>query len=193
MQRLLVETKAMFDTFEKWDVFLELCKLKREIVEDWYSALFVGMKNRFLKDDIVAGWSFNAKTYNTYVWYLSKYGPLSIGIWFEGCFQLNMWADANTCNLDKTKELLNTDPCFQPILTAFGNIDGRFVDGYIVKGNLSWELEGYYGRPEEERLAYYAYKETDHMIAQVSTIIDRFRKDERVTALLEKLNEEAKK
>ena len=59
-QELLKQAKALFDSPEKWNAFLELVWQKDEIRNQWFIKLREEANKKFSTEEFVEGWVFNA-------------------------------------------------------------------------------------------------------------------------------------
>ena len=83
-QELLNQTKAMFDSPEKWNAFLELVGQKDSIRNSWFLNLKEDITTTFISPDSkTEDWDIKIRGYFSYQWFLKAYGENSISIWIE--------------------------------------------------------------------------------------------------------------
>jgi len=178
----------IFDSFEKWDSFLDLAASAGEMRQRWYLNFQKLAERRFNCDDVVQGWDYKCWNYDSMRWYLSEFGLDSICLQLGWSGELTLLFAGADANLNHISILLKTDK-FLPLLNPF-MISSRFFEGprlAIESRNLS------FGSPYDtnipiERLAWYAGNATELFVDQIASKVNKFRKDEHLVTLLRELN-----
>jgi hypothetical protein len=191
-QELIKQAMGLFDTPEKWNLFLELVCRKDSIRDKWFTILKEKANKYFSTEGVVNGWGFKSSGFWNFHWYLSVHGEKSISLWLEaGNFLL--YADGSYINIEEAESLLRTER-FALIITAFGNnIQELFNGNYFVKEERNFIFDS----PDDgnfhyDRLAWYAGNRTEDFLEQIIDKVNRFRKNPEITKLLHELNSETK-
>lgn len=192
-KELLNEVVKIFDSCEKFLSFWELATQK-DVIKEHLSKPIKPLLDKYFKENKVDGWSYTecGTPYIDACWYLKEFGKGSLAIRLGFFFQIRLLEeDLLKFNRNKISELLKNDE-YSPLFDAFERRD--FEEKY---GCHIIEVGNYYfgdqndGRFNEEQSAWFATYETQKMAEQIIAKIERFRKNEVVTNLLRKLNEES--
>lgn len=187
-QELLKQAKAMFDSPEKWNAFLELLWQKDEIRNQWYQKLKEEANKKFSTDEFVEGWVFNSWGVWDLHWYQKEHGDKSIGLLIGWWGEMTLYCNSDFYDTVKIHDLLRTER-FAPLLSCFNRID-RFYEG----GRLAIEMRNFsFGSPHDtkfdtDRLSWYAGNQTDDFLNQLVEKVNRYRKNEEMNSLLHELN-----
>lgn len=187
-QELLKQAKAMFDSPEKWNAFLELVCQKDEIRNQWYQKLKEEANKKFSTDELVEGWVFNSWGVWDLHWYQKVHGDKSIGLLIGWWGEMTLYCNSDFYDTVKIHDLLRTER-FAPLLSCFNRID-RFYEG----GRLAIEMRNFsFGSPHDtkfdtDRLSWYAGNQTDDFLNQLVEKVNRYRKNEEMNSLLHELN-----
>ena len=187
-QELLKQAKAMFDSPEKWNAFLELVCQKDEIRNQWYQKLKEEANKKFSTDEFVEGWVFNSWGVWDLHWYQKEHGDKSIGLLIGWWGEMTLYCNSDFYDTVKIHDLLRTER-FAPLLSCFNRID-RFYEG----GRLAIEMRNFsFGSPHDtkfdtDRLSWYAGNQTDDFLNQLVEKVNRYRKNEEMNSLLHELN-----
>jgi hypothetical protein len=198
-QELLNQVKNLFDTFEKWNAFLELSAQMGEIKTNFFTKVRDPLYKYFIENP-VEGWvceSWGNPDFDLR-WYLTDFGKNSLGIGIAWTFDFVLTLeDAEKFDSVKIEQLLKT-PEYSKILTAFERIDYQFTEvrrKIIETGNYQFGSPYDYNfkDPNKTILSWYAGNRTNEFVDQIIKKVERFRKDTEVTRLLRQLNELSKK
>ncbi len=190
LQNNVATTASLFDTPEKWNVYLEIQPMKAEIVKLWFTKLGYELVNRFHKS-AVDKWNFDK---GGMTWYLSKFGSRSLALWLEEQYNdFSLWADNEFFDQEKISILLKTEK-YAPIRAAFSRLDELNNGPYqiIERGNYYFDSD-HDGHFNEDSLAWYAGNDTQRLVNQIVEKVDRFRKDKQLTDLLAEICRESKR
>lgn len=187
-QELLKKAKAMFDSPEKWNAFLELVWQKDEIRNQWFIKLKEETAKKFATDEFVEGWVFNTWGVWDMHWYQKDHGDKSISL------LLGWWGEMTlNCNSDhydtiKIQELLRTEK-FAPLLTCFSRIDRHFEGGRIAIEMRNFSFGSAYDTKfNTDKMGWYAGNRTEDFVKQIADKVNKYRKDEKMNSLLHELN-----
>ncbi|MEI6766792.1 MAG: hypothetical protein WCM76_14275 [Bacteroidota bacterium] len=192
-KELIEQAKAMFDTPEKWNAFLELFWQRDEIRNQWYSKLKEEANKRFKRVDSENGWSFNSWGFWDMHWYLTADGDKSISLLLGWWGELTLFCDENYFDTVKITELLKTEK-FAPLLSGFNRIDRFFERGRIAIEIRNFSFASVYDSHFDlERLAWFAGNKTEDFLNQIVNKVNIYREDEKMTSLISELNQLTKK
>lgn len=187
-QELLKQTKALFDSPEKWNAFLELVWQKDEIRNQWFIKLKEEANKKFTTDEFVDGWVFNSWGVCDMHWYQKEHGDKSISLFLGWLGELTLHCNSDFYDIAKINDLLRTER-FSPLLSCLNRID-RFFEG----GRFAIEIRNFsFGSPydtkfDADRLAWFAGNQTDIFLNQIIDKVNKLRKDEKMNILLDELN-----
>jgi len=194
-QELLTHAIKMFDSFDKWNSFIELSNLRGEIRVRYFEKLKIGLNKHFI-NDTNDFWSFKPIINEQYRWHLKAFGAESICLLWR-VQDLILWCNPAIVNAQLAKDLLNT-PEFNSLFNCFDNTDTlsnpnlhHFCEEkhrYTFGESLS------YSGPDEEnheKLSWFAGNRTQEMVDQISEKVNRFRTPAN-TELLTELNKRCK-
>jgi hypothetical protein len=195
-QELLTQAINMFDSYDKWDAFVELSSSIGEIRQRYFERLKSGLFKHFVNDQREP-WSFIPFNTDQYRWFLKDYGQESICLLWR-VQDLVLWCNPQLFYAHIARDLI-TSPDFSPILNCFDYTDSL---SHPNPHHLCEERHRYifadstsYSAPDEEnfeKLSWFAGNRTDEMIKQISDKINKFRTPE-ITELLQELNKRCKK
>lgn len=186
-QELLKQAKALFDSPEKWNAFIELVYQKDNIRTQWYQTLKEEVDKTFKTKYFSNDWDFKIWGNSSYQWFLKEYTENSISLWFEdGIFSL-FASDAH--NIEEVYRLIKSET-FAPLTNCFERIDNSFQGGYILKEERNFSFNTPYDtRFDFERLSWFAGNQTVVFASQISDKVNKFRLDSKMTQLLNELNQ----
>jgi hypothetical protein len=190
-QELLNQAKAMFDSPEKWNAFLELLWQKDNIKNQWYLNLKEDITKTFSTDFFSKDWDIKIRGNFSYQWFLKAYGENSISIWIEDGILSLFASDAH--DIEEVYKLIKSEN-FAPLVNCFKRIDVSYQGGYIIKEERNFS----FGTSTDERfdfekLAWFAGYRTKEFTKQIADKVNRFRLNEDVTNLLSELNRQTRK
>ncbi len=193
-QELFNQVIEMFDTPEKWNDYLELSSQRETIQKIWYGRFWNALNEHFKKEENkVKGWAFNQWGWNA-KWYLESFDDQIVSLWLDGNLELSLYQNSQ---IDKISAKLK-EPRYAPILDCFERKDSLFQEQWrIVSERRNFHFgdrdnsafDGNFGDLKPELLMWYAGNKTDMLVSQVVAKVDKFRRDEKVTALLHEVNE----
>lgn len=186
-QELIEQAKAMFDSPEKWNAFLELVWQKDTIRNQWFAKLKEEANKMFSTVERVDGWDF--KYWGTWnmEWYQKEHGERSIALWFEDG-QISLWCDESFFDITQIYEQLKSEK-FSPLINSFSRIDNSFEGGYLVKEIRNYSFNSPYDTKFDlDRLSWFAGNETGNFLNQIAEKVNRFRKNTEINLLLNELN-----
>lgn len=189
MENLINETAKIFDDPIKWNSFIEMCKMEQGIKNKWNEELRIALQ-KYNASDTVNGWEFRKTSIGECVWFLDEFGQNSLSIWFEEGRNVSLWASHELFDKEKVKKLLLSDD-YQSLMCF--RRDEEFVGPYAIRERGNFKFND--ANDEElsaEVLAWYAGNKTEDFVTQVMEKVDRIRKDERLTQLLQEINRELK-
>jgi hypothetical protein len=195
-QELITKAMKMFDTYEKWNAFIELSNSKQEIRKRYFERLKTALISHFVKD-VNDSWGFTVMWQEQYRWFIREYGPESICLLWR-VQDLVLWCNAQYFDAQLVNEALNS-PEFNPIFNCFTYTDTRSSTALHhfceEKHRFNFEDSTSYSGPDEEnadKLAWFAGIKTEEMVRQIATQVNKFRTEE-ITTLLRELNRRCKK
>lgn len=197
-EELLRKAMDIFDTPEKWNSFLELCKSavgiighqNTEIQGIWWRKLQNEVYSRELKNTN-PDWEIYIWNNWDIMWYLKEFSDKSICIHFYG-EKFRVFYDYGFLDINKVNELVK-DPKFDIIKNTFDKIDGsdhqtiawvhrNYSFGSIYDGNF----------PNSQTLAWYAGNRTSDFADQIINDVRKLQTPE-ITALFREINEKCQK
>lgn len=195
-KELLNQAIALFDTSEKWNVFIEMVNQKEAIKWLYFQRLKQPILKHF-NENPVEGWicepwgdpAFDLR------WYLKDFGKnsLSLAVGWTFHFVLHV-EDVNTYDTKKIDEFLKTD--YSKIIAAFDRVDRLFEHQLKVVEVRNYffnsPYDGNFDNSQLDKLAWFAGNETEKFAEQIIKKVERFRKDEILTKMLYEVNEKAK-
>ena len=188
-----VQLVGMFDTAEKWIVYLEMVRRKDDIRNRWYRTLGQEMRTHFLADD-VKEWGVTSWEMFDMKWFLREFGENSVCLvmgWM-GQLHLRVWGEQNDV-IKVREEVIQAK--YAPLIAAFDRKDKMLNGPEIVMeaaGNYCFGTP-YDGHFDSEMLAWYAGNRTADLVEQIAAKVDRYRKSPEVTQLLIDLNRNTRK
>lgn len=186
-QELLKQAKALFDSPEKWNAFLELVWQKDAIRAQWYQALKEEIDKAFKTNYFADAWDFKIRGSFSYQWFLKAHTENSISLWFEdGIFSLFA---SDSHDIEEIYKLIKTET-FAPLTNCFERIDNSFQGGYIIKEERNFSFGNPYdSRFDVDRLSWFAGNKTTDLAIQIAEKVNKFRLDKQMTQLLSELNQ----
>jgi hypothetical protein len=195
-QELIKQAQDLFDSYDKWNAFIELSNSRGKIREKYFEKLKLGLSKHFVNESR-DNWSFTIYSNEQYRWFITEFGKNSICLLWR-VNDLVLWCDPPFIDVPKVIDLLNT-PKFIPILNCFDFMDSVSTSypHHFCEEKLRYKFndESSYSGPDEEnheKLSWFAGNKTDEMILQIAEKVNRFRTTE-ITSLLIELNEICKK
>ena len=83
-QKYLEQAKEIFNSFEKWNAFLELYKIKDQLRGLWFQELEDAVCRKVnCIPDLKNKWSFRKDQINSYGWYINEHGEDSLLVCFD--------------------------------------------------------------------------------------------------------------
>ena len=190
-QELLNQTKAMFDSPDKWNAFLEILYEKDNIRNQWYLNLKEDITKTFSTDYFSKEWDIKIRGNFSYQWFLKAYGENSISLWIEDGI-LSLFA-SETHDIEEVYKLIKSEN-YAPLVNCFTRIDVSFQGGYIIKEERNFTFGvSTDERFDFEKLAWFAGNKTKELTKQIVDKVNRFRLNEEITNLLSELNRQTKK
>jgi len=193
---LINQSVLLFDTFDKWNAFIELSNGRGEIRKRYFEKLKSQLLNHFSKD-VNQYWRFSIINNEQYRCFLSDYGQESICL-FWCVDDLKLWCNPQLFDAALARELLNT-PEFNPILNCFDYIDTlsspnlhHFCEEkhrFIFEDSTSYIATN---ESNHDKLSWFAGNKTEEMTVHIAAQINKFRTPE-ITELLIELNNRCKK
>lgn len=189
-QDIIQQSKAMFDSPEKWNAFIELIKIKDSIRNEWTLNLKQQLDKECSTSNFTSKWGFKIFNNNSFQWFLNDYGENSISLWLEeGIFSLH---NPDILQIDKIINLVNTEK-FIPLVDCFDRIDIKNQGGYIFREERNFSFGSTYDTKFSfDILAWYAGNETNNFVVQILKKVNRFRMNENITNLIIELNQAMK-
>jgi len=193
------QVNAIFEPgIEQWTSFLELRKIQDwEITAKWAETLQTTLNRRFCPQG--GKWAFASPNSWDYRWYLSEFGPDSVGLCLF-CETLFVRGNPDIIDAANASVLLSGQD-YTAIRNAFERIDAVYIPtswSEEEKGRFIIERGNFFvgdkddGHLSADKFAYYAHFSTSTLEKQIAAKIERFQTPE-VTALFKTLNEECKK
>jgi len=203
-KELMNQTMAMFDSAKKWNAFVELSNMRQSIEREWFLKIKTPLMTHF-KKNLSDRWGCESCGNSGYDmrWYLKGFGKnsLALATWWTYTFCLHL-EDVSTFNSELVTNRLK-DPEYEEILLAFDRIDQPPPDQkfkvleirnyHFSDAGDDCPYNGCFDGVSIADLAWYAGNQTDEFVRQIISKVERFTNDQKVTDLLYKLNQEAKK
>jgi hypothetical protein len=195
-QELITQAINMFDSYDKWNAFIELSNSRSDIRKRYFEKLKLGLLKHFT-DNYREQWQFAAILPEQYRWFIKDYGQESICLLWR-TNDLVLWCNPQFFNATEARDLLNT-PDFNSIFGCFDNID-TLSTPYLHhfceerhRYNFD-DLTSYSATNEEnhDKLSWFAGNKTNEMIKQIADKINKFRTPE-ITEMFIDLNKRCKK
>jgi hypothetical protein len=203
-KELLNQALALFDTFEKWNAFVEMANQKETMINLYFQKLRQPLL-KYFNENLVEGWvcePWNDPNYDMQ-WYLKDFGKDSLSLRIGWNFHFVLYLeDTNSFDTEKIDELLKTD--YSIILSSFDRVDKQF-DQYdkqydyhrfkiVEVRNYAFNspYDSNFDNSQLDKLAWYAGNETNKFADQIIRKVERFRKDQKLTRMLYELNDKAK-
>ncbi len=146
--------KIFENRFDDWKAFIELAKMKDQLIDIWYDRFFQD------KHDVIPhGWKLIKVKNREYCWCLENESKESFSIWLEhDC--ISIWADLTKYNISKIKDYLKALPDLN-LRTYFKD---KIVDsgGYFIRENVGGILDNKSVISVEE-LAWYLGNESEQL------------------------------
>jgi len=194
-QDLLTHVITLFDSFEKWNAFIELSNSRGEIRRRYFDRLKSALVKSFINDQ--TDWCFQPFNTEQYRWFLKEFGSESICLLWR-VYDLVLWCNPQFTDVQKVKDLLNS-PDYNTIFNCFETPDSQSFPNLHhfceERHRFKFSDGNVYSAPDEEnheKLAWFAGNMTMEMVEQISTKIKRFQTPE-ITSLLKELNDKCKK
>lgn len=196
MQKELTnQAMALFDTPEKWNAFLDLVSEEKSIIYYWHSTLIRALIKRFKQEDPpIEKWDFgeNRNTMSM-TWHLKEFGKDSLAIWLLKYYtEFSLYVNSEYFDSDEVTRLLKTEE-FSPLLSPFTQYYKIYQGDYKICEEMDYVFDNQFKNLNSDQLAWFAGNKTEDFVNQIAEKVDRFRKNEQLTKLLQKLNELTKK
>lgn len=179
------DVAELFDTYEKWEAFIDLYYQKDSIKYHWFNKLKMRIESDFNKNKI-EGWS--CKPFKLGIddvrWFLKEFGENSICLALEAN-KISVWCNNAVFESDKARELLRNDLKYEELynkLITIGSLSGEGEGGYFVSENIKFLSLG-----TPDSLAWYAQGHTEDFLKKIVDIVEKFTTPE-ITLLLSDLN-----
>ena len=193
---LINQAISIFDSFDKWNAFIELSNAKESIKVKYFEKLRQELINYF-RNDLRKDWAFKPISPSLYRWYLNDYGSDSICIVWRQDDTL-LWSNIISVDVQMAINLLNT-PDFNSIFSCFDYQDSlsNTILHHYCEEKHRYKFDdstSYSGITEQnsDKLAWFAGNKTDEMVNQISEKVNKFRTPE-ITEKLIELNRRCKK
>ncbi|MFN8284710.1 MAG: hypothetical protein U0U67_15915 [Chitinophagales bacterium] len=182
------ETEKIFNSLEKWNAYLELIEIKRDIISKWYNDLEESIKNKVNEIEHINDWKFIHYDINEFGWYLNGYEEGSITI-FNEYNQLNIWVNGNKFN---TNDILFKYKDSKLFNSYFNEADEIGINNSYLAKSKRVSINGI---RDYDSLAYYANKEKKEHIILTKIISDffiHFMNDPEIIGIIRNINEDIK-
>ena len=192
-EQLINKAADWFDDVEKWKSFLELSEACYNIQLRWQSMATDELRKYFFSKPSV-GWDFTPwdNAYDTW-WYLSDFGPESVGIGFGWKYMLCFGAKGGRVNRNLLKTKLK-ERQYLPLLAAFSQPPHHYgtYEGFELAQERGFSFDGSScnGRMTESEFSWYAWHHKEAFLKQAVAKIEAFTKNDEVKQLLAQLNRE---
>lgn len=190
---LLTQATSLFDSYDKWNAFIELSNARNEIKINFCKEMRLGLQNHFSKD-IREKWYFTSIDAFQYKWFLKDYGENSICLYMNLDY-IMLWCNPSVLDASKVKEKLNSVE-YHPILNCFDfkdNLSSTHLHHFCeerhrfnFKDSTSYPANNEFN---PDKLSWFAGNKIDEMVEQIATKINRFRTPEITKLLLELIRE----
>lgn len=193
---LLTQATNIFDSYDKWNAFIELSNVRNLIKDRYFEELKLGLSKHFI-NDVRQDWLFRPDHQYQYRWYLKDYGAESICI-LMNINHIYLWCNPQLFDANLIKEYLNspeylsifscfdfTDTLSSPNLHHFCEERHRFNFNDSTSYPTNNEIN-------HDKLSWFAGNKTEEMVQQIAVKINRFRTPE-ISKLLLELNQKCKK
>jgi hypothetical protein len=184
------DAKELFPTIDHWLSFNELADQRNAILEDFVRQATRKVREHF-NECPAPGWCMEpwGADYRDTKWYLEEYGPNSLFLCYGWEYELQLRLhDPQVMDTHAiTKALESND--YMDLKHAFQRID-RYMQ---VDSKLMEKRNFRFGGPHDgslsyRELAWYAGLHRDEFVSQAVAKIERFVRNENVTAQIRKLN-----
>ncbi len=189
-EELLNRSISLFDTYDKWNAFLDLADARIELKNFLYRKGKAEITQYFNTKDLKEGWSFTSWNNWDYQWYLTEFGKDSLCIWMYGN-RIGLWCNGNLFDLTKVSTMLSNSK-YSVLLSLLRNDETGTGDWKVIEyGNFVFSSP-FDGKIGPDRLAWFVANHTAEYIKQLAEKVNRFR-DPEMTKLLREINEHSKK
>lgn len=195
---LIQQAAEIFDSFDKWNAFIELY-LGRNEIRQYNLMKFRSSMLKYFSTENITTWDFVAVSQDQYRWFIKNYGRESICIMWD-LNRLYLWGNPAIVQIERATELLKT-PEYNLVTSVFNSIDAAALGGqreYFYGENHRYKFDGidYIHKPDDERgyllLSWYAGNNTDQLVKQIAEKVNKFR-TQQMTKLITELNEKCKR
>jgi len=203
-EELLKKAMDLFDTPEKWNAFLELCKLvdkdKGILPPLWWKKLQTEVYNRELRylSHEMPDWDIYVWGHWDIKWFIRGEDEKKIGSYSSLLIHFYAWLNGtirvtyDKLNVDKVNKLINNNPRFDVIKTCFDRNDfdtDKFNANTIAieKGNFVFESPFDRNFPDSQILCWYAGNRTKEFADQIIAKVRKFQTQE-ITDLFKEIN-----
>jgi hypothetical protein len=195
-KELLNQAIEIFDSYEKWNAFIELAN-QRDAIRLFYFQKLKQPLLKYFSENPVEGWvcepwgDINCDLR----WYLKDFGirSLSLAIGWQFHFVLHI-DDIGSFDSKKIDDLLRSE--YSIILSSFDRVDRQYeLNLKVVEvRNYSFNCpyDTCFDNSQIDRLAWFAGNETEKFARQIIKKVERFRLNKELTKMLYELNERTK-
>ena len=188
-QEILNHAPSLFDTSEKWNIFTEIANTLENIRHHWFEIAAEEIRRHFIAYPSV-GWIVQTSSNSEDVaLYLEDYNPgLHIAFYQRYEFGLYLYHTGNF-DSDKITSMLR-ERGYSKIYTCFDRLDRSLEANVKIQTRRPFK----FGCPNDgnippEELAWYAGNKKDEFVKQAIEQIEKITKDEDITDLIRKLNQ----
>ncbi len=176
----------LFPSIEHWTAFLELVDMKDGMVRACLARVTSRIRHHF-DENPSEGWAWdcapNADRDADTIWYLKDYGPASLRLMFGWRYELQLRPENFGCYQSMNKSQ------FDAVKSGFARID-RYMQGgsiFMEKRNFSFGLPND-GHLTQRDLVWVAARFEDEFVKQAIEKIERFTRNQTMTAAIYELN-----
>ena len=200
--KLEVETSKIFDNFEKWEAYLELCNQKQGIIKYWNSNFGLQIKNHFSEEKLLnlleekyPEWSFWSNGNDDFRWHLKDFdeNSLLICLEIEAGWKFSLWNNNGNFEDYKIRKELEKN---SKLINLFGNnriITPNTNHNYKIVEHGNFEFGTKFNTHiSNDILSWYAGNKSEEFLNQIIKKINNFRTPE-ITKILREINTVSKK
>lgn len=190
-EQFLTETFNLFDSPEKWNVFLELANQKERLKALAYSKLKHKLLETIRKDsEIVKDWSVEDGGLNIYwkLWIPDNEGDEGI-IYLElnNFNKIGLLINAKEGDIDKLNEYLKQEE-YSELKILVDRVDEEIYGWWVFSESGNFHFDSPYdGKFTIDSLAWYAWNDTDRLAKQIIDKFARIVRDPKMTGLVKEL------
>jgi len=195
-KELLNQAIEIFETYEKWNAFIELTNQKESMKWHFFKKLKQPLLTYF-NNNPVSGWICEPWGNHDYDlrWYLKDFGKNSIALAIGWTFHFVLHIEDTTgFDTKKIDDLLRSE--YSMILSSFDRVDRQFEHQLKVvevrNYSFNCPYDTNFDNTQLDNLAWFAGYETESFVKQIIKKVERFRQDVDLTNMLYNLNAESK-